>query len=298
MAEIITMEPKKLLNFKDNKIQLLTLDELSSTIKEEDYNGKPIMGMYHFDYISKVKDSIEKAGLQFQMDPIWAAQNQDKSRPGVSVIERAREEFGENDPRSFLLRRIFSKFIIHDLDNEMSNTSVALSYNQMGFQLAFGPNVKICQNLSIMGADKFMSTYAMDKKMPNPERMVEVLGEWLHNFEEIRKRDLKTIQMFEETMIDDEGVLEMIGELTAKRIRRESNRFPQEPMPPLNQGQISKFTLSYLTRKADFPNQIMSAWDLYNFATELYKPEDTDFPIILSSNYAMSQYLTDKYNLN
>ena len=149
-----------------------------------------------------------------------------------------------------------------------------------------------------MGADKFMSTYANDNKMPNPSRMIEVLGEWLHSFELVRKRDKKLIDEFRNCMVDDTMVMEMIGELTVKRIRKENPKFPKEPLPPLNQGQIGKFAESYLNSKADNPNTILSAWDVYNFSTNLYKPELTDFPLILSSNHAMSRYIADKFNLN
>jgi len=298
MTEIITLEPRKLLNFKDNKVQRLSLEELSNSVKEEDYNGKPLMGMYHFEYIQNALREVEKKGLNFRIEELWAAQNQDKSRPGVSVIEKYREEYGEGDARSFLLRRIFAKIQINDLEDDITNTVVALSFNQYGFQLAFGPHVKICQNLSIMGADKFMSTYASETKMPTPGRMIEVLGEWLHDFESVRKRERKLITDFQEVMVDEKDAMEMIGELTTKRIRKESNRFPKEPLPPLNQGQIGKFAESYLNGRADNPNQMFSAWDMYNFATELYKPEQTDFPLILSSNHAMSQYLANRYGLN
>lgn len=297
MSEIITLEPR-LLNFKDNKVQRLTLPQLRNTVKEDDYNNKPIMGMYHWEYIQRALEEVEKMGLNYKIEELWAAQNQDKSRPGISVIEKYRDEYGENDSRSFLLRRIFAKIQVNDLEDEITNTVIALSYNQLGFQLAFGPHVKICQNLSIMGADKFMSTYASDTKMPTPARMIEVLGDWLHDFEKIRKQEVQLIKNFREVMVLESDAMEMIGELTAKRIRKESNRFPKEPQPPLNQGQIGKFTETYLNNKVDNPNQIFSAWDMYNFATELYKPGETDFPLILSSNHAMSQYLATRYNLN
>src|SRR3989337_295283 len=97
MTKIETLEPKKLLNFKDNKIQRLTLAELESTVKEDDYNNKPIMSMYHYDYVQKTIDEVQKLGLQFNLEELWAAQNLDKSRPGVSVIESVRDQFGEGD---------------------------------------------------------------------------------------------------------------------------------------------------------------------------------------------------------
>ena len=290
---------EKTINFKDNKIQVLTLDELKSTVKEEDYNGKPLMGMYHWEFIEKAHEVVTDAGLKSELDFVWAAQNQDKSRPGVSVIEKYRETYGENAVQSYLLRRIFSRIIVHDEEDELTNTAIALNFNQQGFQLAFGPNVKICQNQCILGSDKFMSTYSNDNKMPSPHRMLEVLGDWTKDFTKIRKKEKETIKTLQETMMQDTEVLEVIGDMTAKRIRKENAKsFPREPLNPLNQSQIGKLTLNYLTKKAEVPNQIFSAWDIYNLATELYKPGETDFPLILSNNHVMSQYLMNRYNLN
>jgi hypothetical protein len=100
-------------------------------------------------------------------------------------------------------------------------------------------------------------------------------------------------------MMQDAEILEVIGDMTARRIRKENAKdFPREPLNPLNQSQIGKLTLMYLTKKAEVPNQIFSAWDVYNFANELFKPGETDFPLILSSNHAMSQYLMERYQLN
>jgi hypothetical protein len=288
----------KILNFKDNKIQEITLEELASTVKEEDYNGKPIMGMYHYEYITAAILAVTQAGLKHELEPIWAAQNQDKSRPGVSVIEKYRESYGEGDVRSFLLRRIFSRIIITDEQDELTNTAIALCYNQMGFQLAYGPNVRICQNQCILGANKFMSTYASEAKMPTPGRLLEVLGDWLKDFKKIRKQEKTIIEAFQGTVVPEHEILEIVGDLTTKRIRKENAKlFPREPVPPLNQSQIGKFAEKWLVKKAEMSNPRFTLWDVYNYATELYKPGETDYPILLSSNHAMSQYLIQRYNI-
>ncbi len=287
------------LNYKDNQIQELNLEELKTTVKEEGYDGKPVMGMYHFDFIERAMEAVDKAKLKSTLDPIYSAQNRDKTRPGVTVIEKQREEFGEGSLQSFLMRRIFARIIISNLENDFTNTAVALSYNQMGFQLAFGPNVKICKNQCIMGVDKFMSTYSHDNKMPTPERMIEVLGEWLGNFKEIREKELETILSLQTTIIPHHEVMELVGDMTAKRIRRENSKeFPKEIINPLNQSQIGTFTKSYMLEKQKEFDKNFSAWDIYNFATQLYKPGLTDFPLLLSNNSAMSEYLMSRYNLN
>ena len=39
---------RQFLDFEISKVQTLTLEQLSRTEKENDYNGNPLMGIYHF----------------------------------------------------------------------------------------------------------------------------------------------------------------------------------------------------------------------------------------------------------
>ena len=166
--------------------------------------------------------------------------------------------------------------------------------------MALGPNVKVCENMCIFGYDRFMSTYATKDKMPTPQRMLEVLSEWLNNFEDIRTQDIQTMDRLQNTTVPHNEVLEIIGDLTAMRILKENAKlFPKQHTPPLHGGQVSKFALAYLKEKAASEGlKVFSAWDLYNFATEMYKPGETDMPQILSNNQTMSQYLINRYKLN
>lgn len=286
------------LNFKKDAIQELSLEELKSTVKEENYNGQPVMGMYHFDFIENVCETVEKAGLNHNIQTIWAAQNQDKTRPGATVIERYREEYGENSVQSYLLRRIFSTIEITDMEDDETSTSIALSYNQLGFQLGFGPHVKVCRNQCIMSANHFMSTYGSNDKMPNPQKIIEVLANHLNKFKEERQWALEMINRFKDIAVSHTEVLEIIGDLTTMRIKKENSKFfPKQSLNPLNQGQIGRFTKDYLL-KAQEDNYHPNAWNIYNLATEMYKPGDTDIPNILSANNAMSSYLIDRYSIN
>lgn len=47
------------LDFETSKVQILTIDQLERTEKENDVYGKPLKGIYHFDLIHKVEDVRE-----------------------------------------------------------------------------------------------------------------------------------------------------------------------------------------------------------------------------------------------
>ena len=61
---------------------------------------------------------------------------------------------------------------------------------------------------------------------------------------------------------------------------------------PLNQSQISIFTEEVL--KLAMSKGQITAWDLYNVATEIYKPGKTDFPALIPQNGAMAELLLSR----
>ena len=85
----------------------------------------------------------------------------------------------------------------------------------------------------------------------------------------------------------------IIGMLTALRVSHDSadkRLASQVDTYPLNQGQISVFTESLEQPR-------ITAWDVYNVATEIYKPGKTDFPAMIPQNGAMADFLLS-YNQN
>ena len=48
--EVSSGNDRQFLDFDISKVQTLTLEQLARTEKENDYNGNPLMGIYHFQY--------------------------------------------------------------------------------------------------------------------------------------------------------------------------------------------------------------------------------------------------------
>jgi hypothetical protein len=65
---------------------------------------------------------------------------------------------------------------------------------------------------------------------------------------------------------------------------------------PLNQAQISQFTESLMLKHCNNGGRI-SAWDLYNSATDLYKADTMDIPQIMPQNRAFVSFLDEQFNL-
>ena len=77
------------------------------------------------------------------------------------------------------------------------------------------------------------------------------------------------------------------------------------PSYPLNNGQINQMVESYLLKYQEAKKSTMegvdirfSLWDIYNMATELYKPDQMVIPSIIQQSVAWMKYLTKKFALD
>ena len=121
------------------------------------------------------------------------------------------------------------------------------------------------------------------------------MDEWLANFEVNMSEDIARIRRLKRRIIPLEEVYMYIGLLTALRVSHDSadrNLSSSVETYPLNQGQISVFTEEVL--KLVMEKGQITAWELYNIATNIYKPGKTDFPALIPQNGAMAELLLSR----
>lgn len=286
----------KTFNFQENKTQILDFQTLKATHKEDDVFGNPLKGMYHYQVIDEVLNICKESGLRYELEEIFAAQNKSGQHPGVSVLPQIEEIKGEKAVEAHILRRVFTTIKIHDgATNEMT-TTIAIAYHQDGVQIGFGPNVVICHNQCILSKERTASNYGKDGV--SNEEMFASVRNWLDNFFEYRETDLRIIQKMKQISCTQNDAFQLIGLLTCLRVAKDStnkNLSSNIKQYPLTQAQISQFTEEYLNRQLN--GQITTLWDLYNIATELYKPDRAEIPNLLPQNVAMMELLTERYDL-
>lgn len=137
-------------NFDEKSVEVLNLDILRRTHKENDTFGNPLAGLYHYQAIERVAESCEKFNLNYEIDEIFAAQNKNKKYPGVVILPGIEQKYGPKAIEAHILRRVFTTIQIRNWEDDELTTSIALAFHQDGIQAAIGPNVKICHNQCIM----------------------------------------------------------------------------------------------------------------------------------------------------
>ena len=293
-TEVMIMNPTDQFNFQENKVEVMTLETLKRTHKENDVYGRPVRGIYHYEVLDRVAEMCERHKLNYEVEEIFAAQNRNGTAPGVAVLPQIEQQYGERAVEAHILRRVYGTVAIRDWETDELTTNIVVAYHQDGIQMAIGPCVKICHNQCILSPQRMVSNFGRDK-VTNDE-MFRTVDRWLENFEQDMTADRERIKALKARVMKAEDVLKFIGLLVATRVAHDSQKL-QKVIPesekvkvyPLNQGQISEFTEELLmiqNRKKK-----ITAWDVYNVATEIYKPGKTDIPVVINQNSAMAEML-------
>lgn len=284
----------KFFDFEKAKTQAITLEQLSRTHREDDVYGNPLRGIYHFDLFNKVIDECTELGYNVEVYDMFAAQNRDRQSPGVVRLPQVEAIKGQHAVEAHILRRVYANIRITDFDNDETTTNVAVAFHQKGIQIGFGPNVMICHNQCMLSPELYMSSYSeKGKKGSGMEvaAMLDTLKSWLVDARHIIETDRERIAKMKETRITAEQMFLLIGLMTATRVKADTSRksIRENITYPLNQSQITLFTEDMLEAYHD--KEFVTAWDMYNSATNLYKANRMDIPALLPQNRAMVNFM-------
>lgn len=297
---VATMEAAtedKFFDFEKAKTQKITLEQLGRTYRENDVYGHPLKGIYHYDLFNKVIAECEDVGYNVEVYDMFAAQNRDRNQPGVVKLPQVEAQKGENAVEAHILRRVFANIRITDFDDGETTTNLAVAFHQKGIQIGFGPNVMICHNQCLLNPKLYMSTYSEKGRKGSGielSTMLDTLKSWLVDARHIVETDRERIEKMKNTRVSAEQMFTLIGLMTAMRVKSDTTRksIRENITYPLNQSQITVFTEDML--EAYHTKEVVTAWDMYNSATNMYKANKMDIPALLPQNRAFVDFI-NKY---
>ena len=289
-------DDRQFLDFDISKVQTLTLEQLARTEKENDYNGRPLMGIYHFQLIQQIQEMCAERGYKAEIWDLFAANNKDRRAPGVSRLPQKEEKYGERAIEAHILRRVYCNIRLYDLDkgegDDAITTNLAISFHQKGLQVGIGRNVVICHNQTMLNREQYAATYK-DGRTPGIalNEMIAKIGVWLDDLRNITADDDEKIEKMKRRVISAQEMFTIIGMLTSLRVASETKfkAIRNNNTIPLNQTQISRITEKMMLAYQDRGK--VTAWDFYNAATDMYKPYMLDQPMILSQNLALVDFI-------
>lgn len=187
---LAVLEKQRQFDFQKNGIEVMNFETLQRTYKENDIYNNPVQGIYHYQVIRRMMDICEKHSPNYEVEEIFAAQNRNKTQPGVSILPQVEQTHGEKAVEAHILRRIFATIRIKDWETDELTTTLVVAYHQDGIQAAIGPCVLICHNQCILSPERSVCNYG--KKKVTTEEVFETVDGWLANFEVNHERGHRT----------------------------------------------------------------------------------------------------------
>ena len=290
---------ERTLNFAEQAVQVLTLEELERSYHENLPTGDPVGGIYHFALIQQVLEIFEKRGLKPVVQEIFAAANRDSKRPGVTLLPQLEEKYGERSVEAHLLRRVYANVEIRSDETDDIVTCLAVAYHQKGIQLGIGPMVKVCHNQTILGAQDVVSNYTCyggqsRKDKYTLEMVMNRTQQWADDYEPYQKIRAERASAMRSALMDREGMLRLIGLLVEKRILHDTNNDVlriSQPYP-LNSSQINETSEQLIAlMRHDEP---ISYWDAYQQLNTVLKPSRMDIPQVLPQSLALFETMYEQ----
>lgn len=291
----------KFLDFEKAKVQMINLDQLSRTHKENDVYNKPLKGIYHYELIKNIIAMCEEQHYNVEVYDMFAAHNKDRNQAGVVLLPQVEAQYGEKAVEAHILRRVYANVRLTDFDDSDNTTNLAIAFHQQGIQVGFGNMVKICHNQCMLNASSYISTYSergtgRGGGVSIPE-LLDVVKSWLFDARHLVVQDRERMERMKSTILTAEQIYVTIGMLTAIRVKCDTKEkdIRESRVYPLNQAQISRFTEALLMKYHAWGE--ISVWDMYNAATDLYKANTMEIPNLLPQNRAMVNFLEEQFNV-
>ncbi len=286
----------------NNRVQELDLPKLEKTNHElNGYTKKPQNGIFHDELIHKILEIADSCDYIATITGLFAAQNQERKLPGVSIISELEHRYGKKTAEAHILRRLFANIKVQkkdEEDNEKYETCLAIAYHQRGIQVGFGTNVIYCHNQMLLNAECYVTTYADEyayKDNISLPDLYETIKNWLQKRNQLIKNEQTILERWQNQKINYSQLMYIIGSLMDMRVREDSSRLTKlYKSYPLGRSQIFDVSEELIHRLESSEDKKISLWDIYDAATNLYKPWlMPEFPNILNQNKVMANFLGD-----
>ena len=279
------------LDFSQDKVQSLDYETLLKTVPENDYLGKPIGGHYHFEVIDSILDIIGRYNVPARVEDMFAAKNNDSKRPGVSILPEREERYGKGSPESYILRRVYATIVLGNEEDGIRN-AIAISYNQSGIQVGFGPNVKICHNQTILGSKQLISNYGYGNVMKQVSGdkpfWHDFVEEWVSSLPHYQEHFGKRIADMQAQEVSIKDFQRLAGRLLYNRLKLDGGDRTFVELAPVSCAQLNSIVRDYQERGG-----CRTKWDIANLITAVLKPRTADMATMMVCNLRAMNIIND-----
>lgn len=256
------------LNFTKQNKNILEVD-FSTLEMTRDYEslGKDRSHPIHYraiaEFMSIITNGVKGSNYQPDMSKLWISSN------GGLQLKNTENPL---HPSNFLIERTYCRVDLNNIEDKSMNMAIGILFNERGYNIAFGINVRECTNFTVFG-DHFFSTYGSYKKADH-KALLEVIARWVSTLELRRKWYYNLYQELSEKHFSPQYMKEVIGDMTIKAIAANHGN---KTSIGLNQTLTAKYALEYFEKYlSKEKHTYITAWDALNIGTNLLKPTTSD----------------------
>ena len=283
----------KLLDFEQNPCEVMTLQDLEKTHRENYPDGSPVGDIYHFQLMQTILEAADSEGLHPELKEVFAVNNRHKRSPGVTILPELADKNGKGSLESHILRRVFANITLHgDFSNDERTYNIAVSYTQQGILVGFGPFVYACHNQTICRSECLISNYSVRGfgRLESTQRDIKVLinnlRERIHITKEEAFKEVEEVETLKQKQLMGIEIDEFVGLLVRERVAAESEeeKIHMAGYAPLSSAHINSFVENLLVRGMYAG---ASAYDILQGGTSYMKPGNIPFENICPQSLAL-----------
>lgn len=285
------LETINTVDFKNKTSISLNLESLSNSATNFMATGglpasRPV---HHYQFIQWLRDVIQDNTRQeVEIEPIHASLRHTKRiRFSADEIINIKEPC----PIDRLnIERVVTKLNVkgyaHEVNQDVINYSVAVSYTEKGIMIATGANVFHCSNMNIFGENIF-ATYGSNKF--SFEDLKRVITTDALQFASKLDEDHRTISKLASTYLSPEKEAEIVHEIfnlaVNQNLKRKGNNI-------LNLSQTVKMQEELIKKRDE--KETLTYWDLMQSGTEHLKGDRQDILNLIPTIKTFNHFVLNK----
>lgn len=268
---------------------------LSQSIRHEGKYGnsletKPVQ---IWNLVDDMKNNLNKNEINYVLGDIFI-----QKRSSAALLNDSDRNAGYNRYNAPISKWKFDKVIAHitipNITKPGVNAHIALTLNEQGLTIAYGMNVHVCSNFSVMGGS-VLRTYTYNGQHGTGWDTIQIfLNLWTKNLEQLFKIQSGIMENMQNTTIKDERTVQkIVGILYQNAIRQAYFRGAETPF---DTHSLSQFVQEMLRQRKE-EEKIGNVWDLYNWGTSVMKPGIVDIGEISNVSHGYCNFLCNEFGI-
>jgi len=281
---------------KDENVKTIPLNNLAKTVRVEGKSGRTLQTrpVQSWSLIASIIAMLSEHGINYKENSIYISKK--NSFPRINDEDKSLGYNREVCPiNKWEFDKVIGSITLPNLGDDLVSSKIAFSFYDKGISVAFGTNVHVCSNFSILGNENIIRTFTQNGVPGHSWESIEsILDKWLRNIDQKMNIEMTIMQRMIDRQISDESVIDhVIGDLYKKAIKQAYFKGNDAPFDTHGMSYFVQEVIKQ-NKEKETPGNV---WDLYNWGTAIMKPGIIDLASITESSKMFADYLCLEFGI-